>query len=73
MFKIMQLILFLPNHIECDKKNGIEIFLSRDLYSHLIYLFVYVTQFFHFQKKLLLFNVFKFVTFSFVITGNINK
>ena len=31
------------------------------------------TQFFHFQKKLLLFNVFKFVIFSFIITGNVNK
>ena len=30
-------------------------------------------QFFYFQKKLLLFNVFSFVVFSFVTTGNIKK
>ena len=67
----MQLTLFLANNIECEW--CIEISLSWDLYFQEILQFIYVMWFFHFRKKLLLFNVFLFVIFRFVTTGNINK
>ena len=60
MFTTKQLALFLADDMERDDKTVLK-FLSQDLYFKETLQLIYVTRFFHFQKKLLLFNMFKYV------------
>ena len=73
MFITMQLTLFLANNMECDDAMVLK-FLHLGIFIISKYFSLFMSHnFFYFQKKLLLFNVFSFAVFRFIITGNIKK